>query len=126
MAGKDHDLHPSGVFGNNYNVYTALTTPTIPEDGIFIPLSKLVGQSGAPTDHELTLTEAQSDHRKIAWGVLEAYYSHMSGLEGDTAIDNFTLTRGALSFTGEATSRRTYTISFQYGVGSMDINAEEV
>lgn len=126
MAGKDHDLHPSGVFGNNYNVYTKSQQPTIPEDGIFIPLSKLVGQSGAPTDHDLTLSEAQSDHRKIAWGVLEAYYAHMSGLEGDTAIDNFTLTRGALSFTGEATSRRTYTISFQYGVGSMDINAEQV
>ena len=126
MAGKDHDLHPSGVFGNNYNVYTQGSTPNIPEDGIFLPLSKLVGQSGAPTDHELTLTEAQTDHRKVAWGVLEAYYGHMSSLEGDTAIDNFTLTRGALSFTGEATSRRTYTISFQYGVGSMDINAEEV
>jgi hypothetical protein len=126
MAGKDHDLHPSGVFGDNYSVYTGGTSPTIPEDGIFLPLSKLVGQSGAPTDHELTLSEAQSDHRKIAWGILEAYYGHLSQLDPDTAIDNFTLTRGALSFTGEATSRRTYTLSFQYGVGSMDIGAEQV
>lgn len=126
MAGREFDLHPSGVFGNNYAVYTTGSTPTIPEDGIFLPLSSLVGQSGAPTDHELTVTEAGEDHRKIAWGVLEAYYKHMSGLNADTAIDNFTLTRGALSFTGEATSRRTYTLSFQYGVGSMDINGEVI
>ena len=126
MAGREFDLDPTGVFGSNYAVYTAGATPNIPEDGIFLPLSYLKGQSGAPTDHDLTVTEAGEDHRKIAWGVLEAYYKHMSELDADTAIDNFTLTRGALSFTGEATSRRTYTVSFQYGVGSMDINGEVI
>lgn len=124
MAGRDFDIHPSGVFGANYSVCSSGTPFNPPEDGIFLPLSKLVGQSGAPTDHQLTTAEAGADHRKVAWGVLEAYYAHMSELGVDTAIDNFTVTRGALSFTGEASSRRTYTISFQYGVGSMDIGDE--
>jgi hypothetical protein len=124
MAGRDFDIHPSGVFGADYSVLTGSTPFTPPADGIFLPLSTLVGQSGAPTDHELTKAEAGVDHRKVAWGILEAYYAHMSELDVDSAIDNFTVTRGALSFTGEASSRRTYTISFQYGVGSMDIGDE--
>jgi len=125
MAGRDFDIHPSGVFGNNYAVLTAGAN-TVAENGIFIPLSSLVGQPGAPDNHELTVQEASTDHRKIAWGVLEAYYNHMSQLDVETSIDNFTLTRGALSFTGENSSRRTYTISFQYNVGAMDINDEVI
>lgn len=125
MAGRDFNLDPTGVFGANYSVLNAGTN-NIPEKGIFIPLQALVGQEGAPDNHELSEIEAATDHRKVAWGVLEAYYAHMSDLDTETSIDNFTLTRGALSFTGEASSRRTYTISFQYNVGAMDINDEIV
>ncbi|NDG53060.1 MAG: hypothetical protein EBY39_08565 [Flavobacteriia bacterium] len=127
MAGKDFDLDPTGVFGANYAVYNASASMgTAPEAGIFIPLSSLVGKSVAPTDHELTVAEARADHRKVAWGVLEAYHTHMTSLVPDTDIDNFTVTRGALSFTSENSSRRTYTVSFQYGIGQMDLLGEQI
>ena len=128
MAGKDFNVDPTGVFGSNYQVYSkSAAMGTAPEAGIFIPLSSLVGKAGiAPADHELTEAEAASDHRKVAWGILEAYHTHMDGLVPDNDIDNFTVTRGALSFTDEASSRRTYTLSFRYEIGSMDLKNESV
>ncbi len=128
MAGKDFNVDPTGVFGANYQVFgAAAAMGTSPEAGVFIPLSSLVGKAGvAPADHELTEAEATNDHRKVAWGVLEAYHTHMEDLVPDTDIDNFTVTRGALSFTDEASARRTYTVSFRYGIGSMDLKDESV
>lgn len=127
MAGKDFDVDPTGVFGSNYAVYAnAAAMGNAPEAGIFIPLASLVGKAGAPSDHELTEAEAATDHRKVAWGVLEAYHTHMESLVPDTDIDNFTVTRGALSFTDESSSRRTYTISFRYNIGAMDLKNEAI
>ena len=111
------DVNPTGVFPG-YE-YTADASAGLTGEGIFIPLSEINNLDSSEADQT-----GDGDYRKLIWGMLDATFNHIESLDSDDVPENMSISRGSLSFVDEDTAQRTYTVSFKYSVGSVDVEAE--
>ena len=112
------NLNPTGVYnGYEYSV-DGTTSLASTAEGVYIPLDQITELSAAEADDGLVT----SDYRKLIWGLLDKAYTHQEGLED--APENMTITRSSLVFNGEDQVQRSYSVTFQYSVGSFDVKDE--
>lgn len=114
------NINPTGIF-NDYE-YSANGTTNLNStaEGIYIPLSDI----HALQTNEANEAHADSDYRKLLWGILESAYSKIESKDLDQQPANMVITRSAISFLDEDTAQRSYTVTFKYNIAGFDVEAE--
>lgn len=125
---------------------SALVSVTISGDGSVLPVVMSESQLSGGLDATISDLDANSkyimikrddiyelesgesgDARKIVWGVLDAYTSHVTGLSVEQQPENFIVTRGtpSLSIDGAGTRvRQAYSVQAFYASGDWDLEDE--
>ena len=107
------NTNPTGIFSGDYEYNSQGTAVTDTNAGVWIPLASLPG---------VDATEADQDHRKVLWGILDQYYEQID--DQTDQPENMTVSRSSLSLKDGETARRSYTVTFNYDISGFDIEAE--
>jgi hypothetical protein len=107
------NTNPTGIFSGDYEYNADGTNVSDSNAGVWIPLASLPG---------VDATEANLDHRKVLWGILDQYYEQIDG-QADQP-EKMTVSRSSLSLKDSDTVRRSYTVTFDFDISGFDIDAE--
>ena len=114
------NINPTGIFNNYEYSQDGTTSLSSTAEGVYIPLSDI----HALQTNEANEAHADSDYRKLLWGLLESTYTQIENKDLSEQPSNMVITRSALSFLDEDTAQRSYTVTFKYNIAGFDVEAE--
>lgn len=110
------NLNPTGIY-QGYE-YSANGSGLSSVEGVYIPLSQINNLETSEANQSLST----SDYRKLLWGLLDKAYEELDAEE--EVPSNMTISRSGLTFVGDNQAQRSYSITFQFEIDSLDVKPE--
>lgn len=117
------NINPTGIFTNYEYSPNGTTNLTSVKEGFYIPVDDIDLPNGNTFNtNEANEALATADHRKLLWGVLDAYFTSI-----DAQVDKpakMTISRSNFQAIAGDKLRRSYTVNFDFDIGDFEVDAE--